>query len=159
MDLSPINTYSAVDVILSFGGYTLVGWDNISVKRDTTQSNFIRGIRNKNTRVINPNTSAIISISCPQTSACHDIFSQIAEMDRMTGGNGRIELTLQDLNGGNIITSNESYLVGYPDVTYSNSIENYTWSIQCYYTDSPSVSTRSPQSSLFDVGMNFLNRI
>lgn len=128
----PVNTYSATDIVLSFGGYTVIGWDEISIRRDTAQSNFIRGIRNKNTRIINQNTSSVISVSCPQTSQAHAVFSQIASADRITVGNARMQVSIKDLNGGWTMTCNEAYVTGYPDVTYKNSIENYTWMIQCY---------------------------
>ncbi len=149
-----VNTYSASDVILSFGGYSVVGWDEIGVKRDTAQSNFIRGIRAKNTRIMNANTSSIISVSCPQTSEAHAIFSQIVSSDLLTGGNGRLQVIVKDLNGGLVLSSNEAYVTGYPDVTYKNSIENFTWMIQCYSTNFSGLTSRTPQTSLFDFVLN-----
>lgn len=149
-----VNTYSASDVILSFGGYSLLGWDEINVRRDTAQSNFIRGIRGKNTRIMNPNTSSVISVSCPQTSEAHSVFSQIASADLLTGGNGRLQITLKDLNGGLVLSSNEAYVTGYPDVSYKNSIQNYTWLIQCYSTEYSGLTSRTPQTSLFDFILN-----
>lgn len=145
-----VNTYSASDVILSFGGYSVVGWDEISVRRDSAQSNFIRGIRGKNTRIINPNTSSVISVACPQTSEAHAVFSQIVDGDLLTGGNARLQVILKDLNGGLVLSSNEAYVTGYPDVSYKNSIENYTWLIQCYSTQYSGLTSRTPQTSLFD---------
>jgi hypothetical protein len=145
-----VNTYSASDVVLSFGGYSVIGWDEISVRRDTAASNFIRGIRGKNSRIMNPNTSAVISITCPQTSDAHSVFSQIVEADLLTNGNGRLQVILKDLNGGLVLSSNEAYVTGYPDVSYKNSIENYTWLIQCYSTRYSGLTSRTPQTSLFD---------
>lgn len=148
MNEASVNTYSASDIVLSFGGYTVVGWDEISVRRDTAQSNFIRGIRGKNTRIINPNTSSVISVVCPQTSAAHAVFSQIVAGDLSTGGNGRMQINLKDINGGLVLSSNEAYVTGYPDVSYKNSIENYTWLIQCYAVRSSGLESQSPTSSL-----------
>lgn len=145
-----VNTYSASDVVLSFGGYSVLGWDEIKVHRDTAQSNFIRGIRGKNTRIINPNTSSVISVTCPQTSAAHAVFNQIVSGDLATGGNGRLQISLKDTNGGLVLTSNDGYVTGYPDVTYKNSIENYTWLIQCYSLRTGGLETSSPSSSLID---------
>lgn len=154
MSLYTVNTYSAADVILSFGGYSVFGWDEISVRRDTAQSNFIRGIRGKNTRIINPNTSSVISIACPQTSDAHSVFSQIVSGDLLTGGNGRLQVSLKDLNGGLVLSSNEAYVTGYPDVSYKNSIENYTWLIQCNNTQYSGLTSRPSQTSLFDFVFN-----
>ncbi|MNK14289.1 hypothetical protein D3C87_323890 [compost metagenome] len=145
-----VNTYSASDVILSFGGYSVIGWDEISVRRDTAQSNFIKGIRGKNTRIMNPNTSSVISVVCPQTSEAHAVFGQIVSGDLLTGGNARLQVILKDLNGGLVLSSNEAYVTGYPDVSYKNSIQNFTWLIQCYSAEYSGLTSRTPQSSLFD---------
>ena len=145
-----VNTYSASDVILSFGGYSVVGWDEISVRRDSAQSNFIKGIRGKNTRIMNPNTSSVISVVCPQTSEAHAVFSQIVSADLLTGGNGRLQVILKDLNGGLVLSSNEAYVTGYPDVSYKNSIQNFTWLVQCYSTEYSGLTSKTPQTSLFD---------
>lgn len=146
--MSGVSTYSASDVVLSFGGYSLIGWDEINVRRDTAQSNFIRGIRGKNTRIINYNSSAIISVACPQTSEAHAIFSQIVEGDKATGGSARLELNLKDINGGLVLLSSQAYVTGYPDVSYKNSIENYTWLIQCYALVASGLESKPSYSSL-----------
>lgn len=152
-----VTTYSASDVVLSIGGYSVVGWDEISVRRDTAQSNFIRGIRGKNTRIINFNSSAVISVVCPQTSPAHAIFNQIVEGDRATGGNARVEINLKDTNGGLVLLSSQAYVTGYPDVSYKNSIENYTWLIQCYIMVSSGLETQPPTSSLITGVLRKLN--
>lgn len=128
-----VSTYSPSDVILTFGGYTVTGWQSIEIERSTPGFKVIRGIRGKNTRVRNRDTSAAIRVSILQTSYANDILSDVHEKDLETGY-GRIEIGLKDTSGSSIFKSKEAYIVKYPSTKYSNDFEYRDWEIFCLTT-------------------------
>ena len=116
-----ISTYSPSDVKLVIGGYTIVGWDNVTISRRSQGFITIPGIRGKHTRVPSGDSSATITFSLIQTSPSNDVMSAIHELD-LVEGTGRIALTLTDLSGRSVFNSIEAYIVGYPEVTFLGSL-------------------------------------
>lgn len=125
-----VNTYSPKDVKLIIGGYTIVGWDSLSINQRSQGFVPIYGIRGKHTRSPTEDTSATLSLTLIQTSPSNDVLSTIHELDRING-TGRIALTLTDLSGRTVFFSNEAYILGYPDVNFSGQFEYRTWSLFC----------------------------
>lgn len=154
--MADINTFSPTDVYLSFGGYILKNWETISLKREVSLSRPIRGIRNKNTRIMHRNTASTISLVCAQTSPVHDILTQVLAADLDTSGNARLEISIIDRNGGFSFTSTEAFVVGYPEQRYSSSIEEYTWTIYCQSSAQTGMTSKRPSTSLFDSALNYL---
>ena len=62
MAMVAVNTYSPTDVKLVIGGYTIVGWDNVTIARRSQGFITIPGIRGKHTRVPSGDTSATITL-------------------------------------------------------------------------------------------------
>ena len=149
-------TFSPSDVILSFGGYNLDNWESISLKREVSLSRPIRGIRGKNTRVLHRNTAATITLVCAQTSLVHDILSQVLAADLISAGGARLEISILDRNGGLSFSSSEAYVVGYPEQKYSNTIEEYTWTIYCQSSSQTGMTSKRPETSLFDSALRYL---
>ena len=100
-------TYSPKQVIFSVGGYTLTGWQSIGVTRSVQGFTPIRGIRGKNTRVQNTDTSATITISILQTSMSNDTLSRIHALD-LERGTGRLDILLKDKSGTGVYGSSEA---------------------------------------------------
>lgn len=125
-----VDTYSPTEVTLTFGGYPLTGWNTISIKKSQPFYNTVRGIRGKNTRYRNIDTSATISFSCLQTGEANDIMSEIHRKD-FTFGTGRISLTLKDNSGNSLFHSSEAFIEGFPETTYSGQFEYRVWTIVC----------------------------
>lgn len=148
--MADTKTYSPSDIFLSFGGYSLENWESISLKREVSLSRPIRGIRGKNTRVMNRNPAATITIVCAQTSDVHSILYQILAGDSRTRGNGRLEISILDRNAGAAFQSNEAYIIGHPERKFSDSVELYTWSIYCQTSDPSTIASTNNHSSLFD---------
>lgn len=123
-----VRTYSPKDVIFTAGGYQITGWQSITVTRSVKGFNVIRGIRGKNTRVPNVDTSATITISLLQTSQSNDVLSRIHELD-LQNGTGRIALTLKDRSGSSVFSSNEAYITGYPTSSFSGQFEYRNWEL------------------------------
>lgn len=125
-----VKVYSPSDVILTFGGAVVEGWESITVSRDSKAFKTVQGIRNKNAKVRNRNTAATIDINLSQISVTNTIFSQIVAIDEVTGG-ARIEVTLKDVMGGEIFSSNEAYFDGHADRSYEDEISTRRWRLNC----------------------------
>lgn len=150
MAMVAVNTYSPTDVKLIIGGYTIAGWDNFTIARRSQGFITIPGIRGKHTRVPSGDTSATITFSVIQTSPSNDVMSAIHELD-LIEGTGRISLTLSDLSGRSVFNSNEAYVVGYPEVTFSGQFEYRTWTIFCQTTETYLVGGNTkPETTLAD---------
>lgn len=152
-----VNTYSPTDVTLAFGGYVLTGWNTINIQRVYSGFIPVDGINNKNTRVRNTNTAAVINFSCLQTGDANDLLSQLHALDLQTGA-VRIALTLKDLSGSSIFTSSEAYILGYPEVVYSDSFEWRVWTLRCTSSEEYLVGGNTrPNTSLFDSTLNSIS--
>ena len=146
--MSKVFCYSPKEVQLTFGSYTVTGWQSISITRSVDAFKPIRGIRGKHTRVRNADTSCMITIPLLQTSMSNDVLSKIHELD-ITNGTGRIELTLSDLSGTSVFNSVEAYIVGYPEVVYSGEFEYRQWRIFCQTTGSYTVGGNAQVENIF----------
>lgn len=145
-----VNTYSPSDVRLTLGGYQLAGWNSITIARNKQGFVPIPGIRGKHTRVPTNDTSATITISMIQTSPSHDVMSAIHGVD-LVEGTGRLAITLRDASGRSVFNSNEAYILGYPETTYSDNFEYRTWSMYCQTTGDYLVGGNTrPETSLVD---------
>lgn len=144
-----VNTYAPKDVSFIVGGYALSGWASIRISRNSQVYTQVRGIRGKNTRYRNTDTSATLTVSILQTEEANDILSQIVERDRELG-TGRIALTIKDGSGSAVISSSEAFIAGYPEVVYSGGFEYRNWTILCNSTSRFDVYGNSTaQESIF----------
>lgn len=125
-----VNTYSPTEVVLAFGGYPLTGWNTISLRKNQAGFVPVRGIRGKNSRYRNTDTSATISFSCLQTGEANDIMSSIHRQD-LAFGNARISLTLKDGSGSFLFHSSEAFITDFPETTFSGQFEYRVWTIHC----------------------------
>ena len=146
--MSKVFCYSPKEVVLTFGGYTVTGWQSISIARSVDAFKPIRGIRGKHTRVRNADTSCMITIPLLQTSMSNGVFSRIHELD-LTNGTGRISLTVSDLKGTSVFSSVEAYIVGYPEVVYSGEFEFRQWRIFCQTTGSYTIGGNAQVNNIF----------
>lgn len=158
-----VNCYSPKDVILTVGGYQLTGWQSINISRTVKGFTVIRGIRGKNTRVPNVDTSATITISLLQTSQGNDVLSYIHELD-LDEGTGRIALMLKDNSGRSVFSSNEAYITGYPVATFSGQFEYRNWELFAQSTNTYVVAGNAkPATDLFDRALsevgNFIDNV
>jgi hypothetical protein len=145
-----VNTFSPTDVKFIFGGYTVVGWDGITISRSSQGFTPVRGIRGKHSRTRTRDTSATITITLIQSSPSNDVLSQVHAMD-LVEGTGRLAISLVDKSGRSKFSSNEAYILGYPESKYSGSIEYRVWTIYCQTTDTYIVGGNDkPETTLVD---------
>lgn len=154
-----VSTYSPSDVILSFGGYQISGWDNITVARRAQGFITVPGIRGKHTRVPSGDTSATITISLIQTSQSNDVLSEIHRLD-LENGTARIALTLKDKSGNSVFSSDEAYIVGYPESVFSGGFEQRVWTLFCQTSKSFVVGGNGvPSTSIFNAAIGAVTNL
>ena len=119
--MTGIYTYNPKEVTLVMGGYIFTGWESITITRNTKAFTPIRGIRGKNTRVKNRDTSATIVIPLLQTSSGNDVLTQIVEQD-INFGTALISLSLSDGSGSSVFDSSEAYVTGFPTTKFSGGL-------------------------------------
>lgn len=150
-------------MILTIGGYQVTGWQSITVSRTVKGFNVIRGIRGKNTRVANVDTSATITISLLQTSQGNDVLSYIHELD-LEEGTARIALMLKDRSGRSVFSSNEAFITGYPTASFSGQFEYRNWELFAQTTATYTVGGNAkPATDLLDRAVsevgNFIDNV
>ncbi|MNQ04628.1 hypothetical protein D3C85_173460 [compost metagenome] len=147
--MSEVFEYSPQQVNLIIAGYKFSGWQSIRIARRMKTFQPVYGIRGKNTRVKNRDTSCVITLPLLQTSQGNDVLSEIHRLDgeRLTG---RLTITLKDLSGQSVFSSIEAYVDGYPEVAYSGDMEYRVWTLILQSSDWHVGGNASPQSSLID---------
>lgn len=145
-----VNTYAPDEVILTFGGYIVEGWNSISIKKRVPQFTVIQGIRGKNTRVRNVNKHSTIELNVDMTSELNEIFSKIVSMDSRTGS-AVLHLSLMDKSGNEVLTSNEAFVSDDADRSYDNTLTARVWSIECLNSTWDSVGNKGLVASIFDL--------
>lgn len=158
-----VQTYNPKDVILTIGGYQLTGWQSVTISRTVKGFAVIRGIRGKNTRVKNVDTSATLTISLLQSSQGNDVLSYIHELD-LDEGTARISLMLKDRSGRSVFSSNEAFITGYPIATFSGQFEYRNWEFFAQSTDTYIVGGNAkPATDLLDRALseagNFIDSV
>lgn len=149
-----VSTYNPSDVSLNIGGYPVAGWQSITIARSVKGFTVIRGIRGKNTRVRNKDTSATIILTLMGSSPTNDVLSQIHDLD-LELGTARIALTIKDVSGSSVFSTNEAYITGYPSASFTGQIEDRSWELFAQTTESYNVGGNTrPSTSLFDTALN-----
>lgn len=125
-----VREYAPGDVVMTFGGATVEGWESIRVRRMQPSFRMIQGIRDGNARVRVGNTAAEIEITLAQTSPTNYIFSKIVELDEKYG-TGRIEVTIRDVLTGEGFQSTKAYLEAPAEIFLEGDVSNRTWKMTC----------------------------
>lgn len=125
-----VKTYSPADVHMTFGGVVVEGWESIRIVYSQPYFKIVKGIRNKNTRVRDRNSSATIEIVLSQSSDTNYILDAIAEQDRFYG-TGRLEIMIKDRNGTEVFYTSEGFVEAPADRGYEADLVTRTWKIQC----------------------------
>lgn len=135
-----VATYTSSDVFLVISGYTIQGWNSITITRTAPEFKVIRGIRGKHTRVRNKDSSCTITISLSQVSPTNDVFSDILKKDiseqESSYGNGKLAISLVDKSGSSKFTSSEAFITGFPlSIPFSDNVSDRQWEIFCQKSD------------------------
>ncbi|MCK9530500.1 MAG: hypothetical protein M0R77_08065 [Gammaproteobacteria bacterium] len=129
-----VREYSPSEVVMTFGGAIVEGWERLSIRRMHPSFRIVEGIRGKNTRVRIGNSAAEIDITLSQTSPTNLIFSQIVTLDEAYG-TGRIEITLKDVLTGEVFQSTEAFLERPADKEFEAESSERVWKMYCLSSD------------------------
>ncbi|RYY51268.1 MAG: hypothetical protein EOO06_00640 [Chitinophagaceae bacterium] len=81
-------------------------------------------------------------------------MSYIHELD-IEEGTGRLSLILKDSSGTSVFSSDEAYIVGYPEAMFSDGFEYRAWRIFCQTTKSYTIGGNTRGStSVFDTAVS-----
>lgn len=127
-------TYSPHEVGIEVAGYTVSGFNAITVSGQEDSVTLVKGIKGKHTRIRNKDTSCLITISVLQTSYANDVFSEIVRLDKIYG-RCLVNVYLKDRSGSTIIKSSNAYITGYPTLELTENVGERDWVIQCMSTD------------------------
>lgn len=128
-----VHTYSPSEIRLAISGYQITGFESITVTKNSPVFSIVKGIRGKNSRIRNRDTSCTVTVDIIQTSIVNDVMNQILEQDIRTNS-ARLTLNLTDGLGSSKIESNECFIESYPDLVYADDIEYRRWSLICLST-------------------------
>lgn len=143
-----VATYSPSDIILTFGGYTIAGWDRITITKTLPSFRQVNGIRGKNTRIRVNNSAATIEIDLVNTSDTNTVFTEIVKQDEMLGG-ARLVVTVKDLLGSEVFSTEEGYIEAPATRTYEAEAGIRSWKINCL-SSGTGIGSGSPLGSLID---------
>lgn len=126
---APIKTYCPADVQLILAQtFKVQGVVSISLKFTKERFTMIPGIKGKNVRVRNRDTSCILSVEVLQTSITNDVFSSLVNKDVLQG-TGRTQILIQDTSGTTRIQSENAYIANFPDTTLNSGLNTRVWEI------------------------------
>lgn len=148
-------TYVPSLVTMLINGYQIEGWNSISIQKNVENFKQVRGIRGKNTRIRNKDTSAVITVTCPQTEYVNEVLSRAVEVDMLTG-NARLEITLKDGAGATVFSTTTAYVAGWSDVSYGTSLSDNSWKIFCDESKVYVAGARNPASGIISDGIGKL---
>lgn len=123
-------TYVPSKVVIEISGYRVQGHTSVSVSLDNPTFRTVRGIRGRNTRVRDKNTSGVLKLEILQTSQTNDLFSNIVQQDLLYG-TGRLVVKVKDESGSSLFFCDNAYLEGFPELSYSGQAGTRTWTINC----------------------------
>lgn len=151
-------TYNPKQVILTYAGANLEGWESITVKRNSPQSKQIPGIWGKSTKITNyQDTSATLDITVAYGSETNKIFAMLVELDAEMQGGVKLNILLKDAQGDGIqFSSADAYLEGMPEEGWSGSAGSKTWKILCDTSDWRLSSDPTSDDSLIDKVLSLL---
>lgn len=125
---APVLTYSPSDVVLDVCGYRIGGMLSIAFQWQSEPFKLVRGIRGQNTRVRNPDSSAIIAVELLQTSVSNEVLFELLRQDQALG-TGRLEVTLKDMGGHLHLQSSQGFVSKHPNYEFSMDFTPRVWEL------------------------------
>lgn len=150
-------TYVPSNVVMIMNGYQVKGWTSISITRATPVFRQVRGIRGKNTRIRNKDTSATITIETLQTELLNEVMSLVLQADAATG-TGRLEISLTEATSTSFFTTTTAYITGYPEVKHGSEIATVVWTLTCEDSQMFIGNARSAAVALVENGIARLKK-
>lgn len=103
----------------------------VSIERNSDTYTLYTGADDTNTRIYQPNTSAMITLPLQQTSNSNDILSQLYLNDAASrDSSGMFSITVKDNSGRSLFFAEEAFIGKVPDASFGNTMQLREWQIQ-----------------------------
>ena len=123
-------TYSPEDVTITIGGfYGIEGvYDGsfVNVKKDLISHTATRTTDGIVARTKVVNSTYTIELTLMASSPSNDMLTRLWQLDELTS-RGMFPLLIKDTRGTGYFFSTETWIEDVPALSYSNTIESYTW--------------------------------
>ena len=136
------STYTAtfspqdVTIVISQGAFSHIvsGFSEdsiVSVERNSDTFSLYTGADDTNSRIYQPNTTAMVTLPLQQTSNSNDILSQLYLNDAASrDSSGIFSLTVKDNSGRSIFFAEEAFIAVVPNASFGNTMQLREWQLQ-----------------------------
>lgn len=132
-----VRTYAPAEVNLSIAlVHQVTGYaadSAISLQKETDVFGKAKGAHGHVGRIHSPDMTHILQVTLAQTSPSNVVLNALYSVDDASRL-GMFPIFLKDSSGQSVFTSPTCWIETLPEVTYSNGIENRTWTIACANT-------------------------
>jgi hypothetical protein len=138
-------------IVLSKGNFvhTIQGYADgsfLNIKRETPASTLYIGSDNTAGRVKRRNKASTITITLHQFSPSNAVLQALQRADEQDSGNAWVvAMTIKDLSGTSIWSSNQTFIGTIPDAQLGSAAENRAWELHAV-----SLSANIGTNTLFD---------
>jgi hypothetical protein len=137
------STFSPQDVtvVISQGAFSHIvsGFSEesiVTIERNSETFTLYTGADDTNSRIYQPNTSAMITLPLQQTSNSNDILSQLYANDKASrDSSGLFSITVKDNSGRSLFFAEEAFLGKVPNASFGNTMQLREWDIQAVRLD------------------------
>lgn len=130
--MSVLTTYSPSDVSLVIGVLTISGYAPdtfIVVSREVENFTKTVGSDGETARRKSANKSGTITITLLQTTSDNATLSGLALIDEITS-KGTFPVIIKDNSGKSIASSDDTWVMSYPDMEFANDTGNREWVLE-----------------------------
>lgn len=129
-----MNTYSPAGVVLSIAGiYTVDGYATdslITLSKNSDNVSTTVGSTGKTERTVNPDNNYTLTVSLAQTSNTNRVFNALATLDNASH-RALFPIFAKDNSGNSLFIADTCWVQSIPEISYTDDIETYTWTIFC----------------------------
>lgn len=125
-----LSTYVPSETQCIISGYRVDGWNKIIITRNAPTYKQVRGIRGKNTRIRQFDSSASLSFEVPMTSVVNEVFNACVLQD-LAERSVRLDITITNTTNSTIFRTGTAYVLAYPEYTFENDLSIVKWQLVC----------------------------
>lgn len=126
--------YDPGAVVMFVNGIAMRGYGQstfITATQNVPTYRMFVGTSGEATRALTNNRSGRIEVTLQQSSFSNSVLSFIHATDfAAPRGVGVSAVQIKDLTGNTLLLANTTWIVQYPDVTFSRGVENWTWTLE-----------------------------
>lgn len=125
-----IYTYQPDQILVLVGQYVVSSLVSINISKDKPSFKTIKGIRGKNTRVLDTDGSYSVKLELLQADPVNDFLSTVHKLDTNEQNATYFAINISDKAGTTSFKSETAYIESVPDITFSDNFDNREWVIK-----------------------------